>query len=145
MLLRFLCSRKTFLNYVTDVYMYLKVTGGISYSQTHLAFQHLAPEAARWSVASRLLHARKRVNHIGTMVSQSVSPAQAHALCELPGSCSPLLFLLFPVPLPHGAVNDEPRRTWTFLWATLSPPQVMGAGPHLCAVSHSRGTTPGCE
>ena len=27
MLLRFLCSIKTFLNYVTDVYMYLRVMG----------------------------------------------------------------------------------------------------------------------
>lgn len=37
MLLRFLCSIKTFLNYVTDVYMYLKVTGDICDSQPHLA------------------------------------------------------------------------------------------------------------
>lgn len=42
MLLRLLCSVKTFLNYVTGVYMYLKVTGGIGDSQPHFAFQHLA-------------------------------------------------------------------------------------------------------
>lgn len=40
--MRFLGSLKTFLNYVTDVYMYLKVTGGICDSQPHFAFQHLA-------------------------------------------------------------------------------------------------------
>lgn len=33
MLLRFLRSMKTFLNYVTGVHRYLKVIGGISYSQ----------------------------------------------------------------------------------------------------------------
>lgn len=52
--------------------MYLKVTGGISYSQAHLAFQHLALEDARWSVGPFPLHPRKRVNRIGTMVFQSV-------------------------------------------------------------------------
>lgn len=45
---------------------------GISYSQAHLAFQHLALEDARWSVGPFPLHPRRRVNRIGTMVFQSV-------------------------------------------------------------------------
>lgn len=72
MLLRFLCSIKTFLNYVTGVCMYLKVTGGIAWSQAHLAFQHLALEDARWSGGPFPLHPRKRVNRVGTMGFQSV-------------------------------------------------------------------------
>lgn len=50
--------------------MYLKVTGGISYSQTHLAFQLLAPKTHVG--VSHLVHSMLvRVNHVGTVVFQS--------------------------------------------------------------------------
>lgn len=80
MLWRFLCDRKTFLNYVTDVYMYLRVIGGISDSQTYFAFQHLARKHTYSSVGpfcSRL--GKKKVDLIGNLVLQEMSVVHAHS------------------------------------------------------------------
>lgn len=88
----------TFLNYVTDVYMYLKVTGGIFYRQRHPAFHHLAPEEARWSIGPFPLRARERVNPTGTMVSPSVRTAVQLKLVLSESArvlLSPLIFIVF--------------------------------------------------
>lgn len=65
MLLRFLCSLKTFLNYVTDVYMYLKVLGGISCSQIHSHFNRKTLVRALDLLSLRTC---TNVNQIGAVV-----------------------------------------------------------------------------
>lgn len=126
MLLRFLCSLKIFLNYVTDVYMYLKVIRGISYPQT-LTFQREAREDACSSVGPSFtlyLSKRKSNRNRGFLVDEcsSSSPFFLRTSWVM---FSPLS--LSSVPLPPGAVSDQPQRTWTVSWAKLSPTCVTGA------------------